>query len=556
MKRILTILAALLCSLVLTSCAGKKAETVHVPDPIPTPVPTAAPATPAPMSDADQRVLIERFRGLWEPDLSHETWFSAITDLDHNGRLEVLVASLQGTGLYTWVNCYEVNETYTNLNHCPDDAQEGQAWPDIIKDSITFYHDPATGRYTYVCEDYLRDGAAHYWTGLMSFCLTDSHIELRQIASMDEVYTDQNNSTKRYFDEHNAETTEATYLSAEQRVFAGQQKGTLTLIWTQLEAPAAPTPPVTAQPVPTAQPAAAQPQFAAQPQAGGPVTVTKNPTSESLSVGGNTWFIAHANNASSLTWVLTSPQGQTYTLQQAMEANPGLRLEALPEDTLAVSNVPASVNGWCVQACFDGPGGSAVSAPATISVDDTLSAYGGVISAYYRAYNTGNNTAEYAFNNNLSEYISYAPHVGYALQDINGDGIQELIIAGINDETYTEIVIFDLYTLENGQPVQLATSRARNRYFLRSDGSILNEGSNGAGNSIFVVNRVYAGMLIPEESAFTWYNGGPNDGCYYQDDGYHVEPRSIDTPITEQQFTQLITGWESSIVVPQLTQIV
>ena len=550
----LTILAALLCCLCLSACAGRQAETVHLPEAsptaAPTPVPTMPLPTPAPMSEADQRALIERFRGLWEPDLSYETWFSAITDLDHNGRLEVLTASLQGSGLYTWVNCYEVNDSFTNLNHCPDDTQEGQAWPDILKESLTSYRDPATGRYTYVCEDFLRDGAAHYWTGLMSFCLSDGHIEVRQIASMDEVYSDQNNSVKRYYDEHNAETTESAYLGAEQRVFAGQEKGTLSLAWTQLQPASTPAPAVTAQPQFTSQPA-----FTAQPQANGPVTITKNPTSESLLVGGKTWFIAHADNASSLTWILTSPQGQTYTLQQAMAANPGLMLEALPEDTLAVSNVPASVDGWSVQARFDGPGGSAVTAPATIGVDDSLSAYGGVISAYYRAYSTGSNTAEYAFGNNLSEYIASARHVGYAMQDLNGDGVQELMIAGILDDSYTELVLFDLYTLENGQPVQLATSRARSRYFLRTDGSILNEGSNGAGNSIFVVNRLTGSALTPVESAFTWYTGEPTDGCYHQTDGYHYEPRSFDEYLSDQQFTQLITGWESTIVFPKLTQI-
>ena len=129
------------------------------------------------------------------------------------------------------------------------------------------------------------------------------------------------------------------------------------------------------------------------------------------------------------------------------------------------------------------------------------------------------------------------------------------MIAGILDDSYTELVLFDLYNLENGQPVQLATSRARSRYFLRSDGSVLNEGSNGAGNSIFVVNRLTGSALTPVESAFTWYTGEPTDGCYHQTDGYHYEPRSFDEYLSEQQFTQLITGWESSITFPQLTQI-
>ena len=538
----------LLCCLALCACSAKQAAPAPAASPTTTPAdiyastPTPAP-TPAPMSEADQRALIERSRSVWEPNLEYETWFSAITDLDHNGRLEILLASLQGTGLYTWVNVWEVNENYSGLTHCEDNTGEGEAWPDIIKDTITCYRDSVSGRYTYVCEDMMRDGAAHYWTGLDSFCLENGRIELRTLASKDELYDNLGGSSIRYFNENGTEISMDDYSSMERNSFAGQEQGTLTLSWTQMEAQPTPQPMVTPQ-------SNAQPQFTAQPQASGPVSITKNPTSESLTVGGKAWFIAHANNATSLTWLLTSPQGQSYTVEQAMAANPGLQIQVLPEDTLGVSNVPASVNGWSVQARFDGPGGSAVTAPAMIYVDDTLTAYGSVISAYYRAYTTGNTTSEYAFNNNLSEFISYAPHVGYALQDINGDGIQELIIAGINDDTYSESVIFDLYTLENGQPVQLACTRARSRYFLRSDGSILNEGSNGAGNSIFVINRLYGSSLTPIESAMTWYEGSERDGCYHQTDGYNYEPRDYDEYLTEQQFTQLITGWESSVVVP------
>ncbi len=551
----LKLIPILLLCMMLCACSAKPAETVQMPAPTPTTdvyasTPTPAP-TPAPMPESDQRALIERSRPVWEPDLEYETWFFAVTDLDANGRLEAVTASLQGTGLYTWVNVWEVNENYTGLTLCQDNTGEGEAWPDIIKDTLTYYRDPASGRQTYVCEDYMRDGAAHYWTGLDSFCLENGRIDVKILASKDEVYNEQGTSTIRYFDANGAETSGDAWNNAEQTAFAGQEQRTLSLSWTQLEKQAQPTP----QPMVTAPPQYTQPQVTAQPQVGGPVTITKNPTGESLTAGGKTWFIAHADNATSLTWILTSPQGQNFTVEQAMAANPGLQIQVLPEDTLGVSNVPASVDGWSVQARFDGPGGSAVTAPAVIHVDDTVTAYGSVISAYYRAYTTGNTTAEYAFSNGLSEYIASAPHVGYALQDINGDGVQELIIAGINDSTYTEIVVFDLYTLENGQPVQLACTSARSRWFLRSDGSVLNEGSNGAGNSIFVVNRLYGSSLTPIESAMTWVEGGERDGYYHQTDGYNYEPRDYDEYITEQQFTQLITYWESSVVVPQLTQI-
>jgi curli biogenesis system outer membrane secretion channel CsgG len=48
MKKKLTILAALLCCLCLTACAGRQAETVHLPEASPTVTPTPVPTMPLP----------------------------------------------------------------------------------------------------------------------------------------------------------------------------------------------------------------------------------------------------------------------------------------------------------------------------------------------------------------------------------------------------------------------------------------------------------------------------------------------------------------------------
>ena len=148
--------------------------------------------------------------------------------------------------------------------------------------------------------------------------------------------------------------------------------------------------------------------------------------------------------------------------------------------------------------------------------------------------------------------IAYSPNAGYALLDLNGDGTAELIIAGYGA---SDNMIYDLYTLVEGQPVQIACSRARSRYYMRSDGSILNEGSNGAGNSIYVINRVYGSSLVPVESAMTWFEGGERDGFYHQTDGYNYEPREYDEYLTQQQFSQLTAYWQGSIYLPQMTLI-
>ena len=491
--------ALFLSVLVLCACSAKPLQPVQTPAPTPTTdiyasTPTPAP-TPAPMPESDQRALIERSRNVWEPDLEYETWFSAITDLDHNGRLELLLASLQGSGLYTWVNVWEVDENYSGLTLCPDNTGEGEAWPDIIKETLTAYRDPASGRYTYYCEDYMRDGAAHYWTGLDSFSLENGRIDVKTLASKDERYNEQGASVIHYYDADGAEIDEEAFNNTERVAFAAQTQGTqtLTLNWTQLEKQAQTAP---------------QPTNTVRPQVSGPVTITKNPTGESLAVGGKTWFIAHADNATSLTWLLSSPQGQSYTVEQAMAANPGLQIQVLPEDTLGVSNVPVSVDGWSVQARFDGPGGSAVTAPAVIHVDDWISVYWPVLKTYYdysiKAYGDSpsgdiTSSGDYLLSYEtvgVSYLARYGGSFGYCLKDLDGNGIPELLVGSPDSEYYAGKVIYDLFTLRDGAPVRLATSGERTVYKLLSDGSIFYSGSGGAAYSVFLVYQVVDDTMI------------------------------------------------------------
>ena len=70
------------------------------------------------------------------------------------------------------------------------------------------------------------------------------------------------------------------------------------------------------------------------------------PTGEKLSPGGKTWFVAHAEGASIVTWEFLSPEGTAYSLTETMSLHPGLLLDAGQVDTVALENVPLSLNGW------------------------------------------------------------------------------------------------------------------------------------------------------------------------------------------------------------------
>ena len=229
--------------------------------------------------------------------------------------------------------------------------------------------------------------------------------------------------------------------------------------------------------------------------------ITKNPTSEAIAIGGKTWFIAHADNANTMAWELVDPNGNIYSLADAMAMHPGLKLEALEGDTIAVSNVPASVNGWGVQATFYGQGGAVSTSPAYIYVGDFLNYYSSVIDKYrYAASFRANFTSQIASDLNISECVPYSEKLGYALKDLDKNGIPELIIGGMNYYWDDAPMLYDLYTLNSfNQPVQLCVSWARSRNYFLTDNRIMNEGSNGASSSGFILKKVNGTSLEFQE---------------------------------------------------------
>ena len=303
-----------------------------------------------------------------------------------------------------------------------------------------------------------------------------------------------------------------------------------------------PTPAPTPAPVPTSY-------------SGPAPAVTKNPTNESLSVGGTTWFIAHAVNASKLTWQAVSPNGLVYTLSEALSLHPGLSLETEANDTLALRNVPFSLNGWGFQARFEGPGGVALSSVAYIFVADYITAYQGVLSAYRAAYQTGGHSAQYAVSNNLSVMIAHSPHVGYAFKDLDKDGTPELFIAGLGTDPLAQSVVYDIYALVNGTPRRLAVSTENDRYYLCTDNSILNSGSEGASHTYAIVYRFANDSIAPVESYISCTAGSPKDGYYYQVGAYSPEPRPGDTQLTESMFRARVREREAKVFQLIYTQI-
>lgn len=144
------------------------------------------------MTEEVQRAFImdryDSWAAPWENGA--EDWFYTITDLDHNGRLEVITASLQGSGLYTYAEIREINEDFSDLVLCQDDLGEGGSYPDIITEAVNCYHDEAADFYYYLFDDVTRSGMAEHWHGKTVLCLHNGSVELVTICSEYERYED------------------------------------------------------------------------------------------------------------------------------------------------------------------------------------------------------------------------------------------------------------------------------------------------------------------------------------------------------------------------------
>ena len=105
----------------------------------------------------------------------------------------------------------------------------------------------------------------------------------------------------------------------------------------------------------------------------------------------------------------------------------------------------------------------------------------------------GNKDSMYLSGHSLTgvmEMMGNPSAIGYSLQDIDMNGVDELIIAADEPDTYPVPRILAIYTVENGNAVQLADGWYRNRYFLLEDGRLVNEGSGGAAYSVISLQKI------------------------------------------------------------------
>lgn len=83
--------------------------------------------------------------------------------------------------------------------------------------------------------------------------------------------------------------------------------------------------------------------------------------------------------------------------------------------------------------------------------------------------------------------------VGFAIQDISGDGIPELLIMNVSNPGESPAIgasILALFSSSDGTPTLTFEGWSRNLYAYYDQGKIYNSGSNGATHHVYIINKL------------------------------------------------------------------
>lgn len=179
----------------------------------------------------DQLYIMAENKEMWTEELEYadDVYQYAVADLDRNGRYEVIVSNMGGTGHYTYSRFFEVNEEYNGLVECTTDFVEYDSQPDIISSKLETYIDDK-GEFHYAVYDLLKNGAAEYYENVRELMLRDGKIITNYIANKSTIYED-GTPVITCEDSAGNNLTEQEYEEAAGNYFAGYQKITTSLGW-------------------------------------------------------------------------------------------------------------------------------------------------------------------------------------------------------------------------------------------------------------------------------------------------------------------------------------
>ncbi len=361
------------------------------------------------------KFLAGRFADL-EQKGDGNTWYYAVSDLDHNGRLELL-ATTRTPGDMSWLKVWEIGPDGKTLTKCTEHSipapigsteetitAEGMLL-NLRSNSTDTYYDKGSNTYYYLFTDVAEGNGkrlflpgsseqievgSYVTTGVGAASLKDGSMQNSIILGSCTSYSVDDGDLKVIC--RNGKLEEITlqeFLDISLNASKGLAHFSTAFDWFTADEAGLLQRFVDSYAVfdgvrdmDNAEGGVA---FMASQSAGG-VYITKNPTDEKLNDGQTAEFIAEASIYDDVTWTFIAPDGRTYNEQEFVRMCGGI-----PEGTktgyLRIKNVNTDMNGWGVFATFDYRGVSARSSTAYFYVwsgGSTSLGAGEAIDAFYR----------------------------------------------------------------------------------------------------------------------------------------------------------------------------
>ncbi len=200
------------------------------------PVPSMAITPDAAVTEALEDTIAKQIQllldnmDLWRSNGETESYGYAVTDMDGNGRLEILSSSCGGTGIYTDTDIWEVNESLDGITLCEQEKQEGCSQADIMVTSAPVYYDAGSDVYYFVFHDLTKNGAAEYYENDRALSLHNRRVQETFLGHKTTLYTD-GTPAVTYTDADGNPLGEEEYNGIADRTFTGMEKRQANLEW-------------------------------------------------------------------------------------------------------------------------------------------------------------------------------------------------------------------------------------------------------------------------------------------------------------------------------------
>lgn len=215
MKRLLSLALVFSLAICLTGCGLFREDTMPVFTTVP-PEPTPPP-TIQPDPYADQLDLIWQEMDSWIQDPYADVWCYAVTDLDGNGRLEIISSDTQGSSHFVTTRLLEVSEDLTSLmtiqgSGSSDNISLTASYAADGPESILCHYDPADNVWFYVQESTIQLSATEYAESRTAISLQEGNLSRIVLGSKVTAYPDGGGSpTETWLDGQGKPISQAGY---------------------------------------------------------------------------------------------------------------------------------------------------------------------------------------------------------------------------------------------------------------------------------------------------------------------------------------------------------